>query len=386
MIIEVTGIGYANKGAELMLCAVAERLGRLGDPEITLVAKPSVGSELGFRVLGRYGCLQKASLIWKGLDLGTLPGNLLPRKLLRSYGFVADKEIEAVLDASGLKYSDKWGIKPTRRAVSEYARLKKRGGKLVLLPQAFGPFTSETMRDNMRRLHEFADLIYARDPVSYRHLTDLSGESSKIKIAPDFTALVRGTEVADADRFRNKMCVIPNQRMLDKTSEEVASLYLDALQEFIKSCQALGWEVFVLNHEGEKDHELCLKLSQAFDPPLPYTGDRNAKEIKGLIHASAGVLTSRFHGLVSALTQGVPVLATSWSHKYEMLLKDFDAADCLVDVQQDRVALIRQFESWIRNLPTDGTRSHARPHRVGELIQEIESLWNEVFRVIGLSA
>ncbi|MFO7739037.1 MAG: polysaccharide pyruvyl transferase family protein, partial [Desulfatiglandaceae bacterium] len=122
----------------------------------------------------------------------------------------------------------------------------------------------------------------------------------------------------------------------------IAARYLDALHLFIQSCQSLGREVFVLNHEGKKDHELCLKLCGAFDPPLPYTGDRTAKEVKGIIGASVGGFTSRFHGLVSALTQGVPVLATSWSHKYEMLLKDFDASDCLVDLQQDRESLQRQ--------------------------------------------
>ncbi len=42
------------------------------------------------------------------------------------------------------------------------------------------------------------------------------------------------------------------------------------------------------------------------------------------------MIGSRFHALVGALCQGVPVIATSWSHKYEELLGEYGVPELLL--------------------------------------------------------
>ena len=58
----------------------------------------------------------------------------------------------------------------------------------------------------------------------------------------------------------------------------------------------------------------------------------NALEVKGLIASSYLCISSRFHGVASALNSCVPCLATSWSHKYEELFNDYNQPGCILDL------------------------------------------------------
>jgi polysaccharide pyruvyl transferase WcaK-like protein len=384
MIVEITGIGYPNKGAELMLCAAAEQVLTHWGDDVIVATEPTLGHDLGYRALASYGCHQRASLIWKGLDLGTPVGNLLPKRLLRSYGVVAEKEIDVVLDASGLRYTDRWGPKTLQNALRHYTRIKRRGGKVILLPQAFGPFENPVIREDMKRLHALVDRIYARDAVSYEFLTAAVGESEKIVRGSDFTALVKGETVSDIDQFAGKIGIIPNQRMLDKTDTATANGYFDLLTFFAQRCRENGQEVFVLNHEGAADDKICGRLVEAFEPNLPYTGIRTAKEIKGIIGTASGMLTSRFHGLVSALSQGVPVLATSWSHKYEEMMDHYGLENSILDssrVGGEAVRLI--VDQWFDHLSV--SNNDLRTHLLERAFTEkadINKMWLDVYNLV----
>ena len=42
------------------------------------------------------------------------------------------------------------------------------------------------------------------------------------------------------------------------------------------------------------------------------------------------MISSRYHGLINALYQSVPVIATGWSHKYETLLNEYNLGDYMI--------------------------------------------------------
>ena len=99
--------------------------------------------------------------------------------------------------------------------------------------------------------------------------------------------------------------------------------YIGLLKDIIDLYEKKGQPIFMLNHEGFRDKNLCEQVNAEIEKKIPVVSGITAKEVKGLIGNSHTVISSRFHGVVSALSQGVPCLATSWSHKYEMLFRDF---------------------------------------------------------------
>ena len=86
-----------------------------------------------------------------------------------------------------------------------------------------------------------------------------------------------------------------------------------------------GRNPFVLVHESG-DKNLADRLASV-NPNIPVIHESNPLYIKGIIGHSKFLIGSRFHSLVSGLSQGVPSLGTGWSHKYIELFDQFPNTD-----------------------------------------------------------
>jgi len=381
--IEITGIGFPNKGAELMLLsaitAIRQRLGA----DTPICCAPSPGCEMGYRALGKAGILQRLWLQYKGKDYSRAVASVLPRKLLRTYGVVSECEVTAVLDASGFGYSDQWGVGGARLRAAEYRRLRDRGGRLVMLPQAFGPFRTPGFRRPMQSIVDCAEAVYARDTQSAAALRKMTGDHPVIREAPDFTCLIPGRPPSRADNLVGGIAVIPNRRMIDKTHLQDPAVYENLLHLAITVCRTDGRKVYLLNHEGPADADICERLSRRFEPRLHIFASDCPLETKGVIGTAAGVITSRFHGLVSALVQGVPAICTSWSHKYEAVLQDFERPHWLLRAAEEPELARNRVQQWLEEAVGRGESETQRLCLVAdEYKRKTRIMWAEVFGLI----
>lgn len=375
--VEVKGIGFANKGAELMLYAVIDAFEQRGIPA-RFVAEP-VGD---YSRRCAFGLWQKTRYVRKQINW-LRPFNLLPSPFRNMLGLVRERDIDVVLDASGFSYGDQWNNAVARdRLASTIRTFNKRNVPVVVLPQALGPFTKAANRDTFTHIVKHADLLFPRDSHSFQYASELVPKESRghIKQCPDFTNLIKGIESADFDPEQHQVCFIPNSKMVEKRDD--GAQYLDFLVASIEAAISKNSKPFILIHEQDADRRLTQQILARLSQPVPVLDPQHALKIKWIIGRSKIVISSRFHGLVSALSQGVPVIATGWSHKYQELLNDYDCPQQLFDVSQDQAAAV---DALVHLIEDAGHRQ--------DLVKRIEAagvwqreaataMWDSVFALI----
>ena len=380
--IEARPGSFINKGGELMMRAIERELG----PDAGLAVEPWVAPYVD---RARLGLHQKLWVRRLGPAAG-LPAALLPRRARRRFGIVGEPDIVAVLDASGFRYTDddRHGARSARELATNARRWHRRGSRVVLLPQALGPFRTTAVRDPFRRALDAVDLVYARDAESLAHLEELLPGDQRVRHAPDFTITLAGRAPDDLPGLVGTGpfgAIVPNDRMLELTSPEVAARYVDFLATSAREMTALGLRPVLLLHETTRDRAFVDRLAPALgrDPRIVSTHDPLA--LKGTLGAASIVIGSRYHALISAMSQGVPVVATSWSHKYATLLEAFGCPEQLLDTR----ATADEIRARIA-VATDGPVREAMVHtlraRTVEQGAAVATMWREVRACLGLAA
>lgn len=332
MIVQIRGAGFVNKGAELMLKAVKAELDTW--PEVEAVIADLRTGTFAQRYSSGIG-----HLIWA--DIARFPSferlmriscASIPKKFLRHFLCFHDKEVQAVLDVSGYALSSEG--RNLKRTLVFVNRCKKEGKKVVLLPQAIGPFAKEDDIKCFGKIVSSVDLLFARDRQSYEYSL-LAGQAENLRFAPDFTNMVAGLVEDDCWRWSDRLCVIPNMRMIDRTNKSTGDNYLKFKIQIIKQAAVSGLRPFILVHESNDLAIAKLIAEKTGLNTVDICKEVNPLKIKGIIGLAHSVVGSRFHGLVSALSQGVPAVGTGWSHKYDALFSDYGVRDFLIDLEDD---------------------------------------------------
>jgi colanic acid/amylovoran biosynthesis protein len=336
MIFALYGVNFQNKGAELMLYATKQQIKIWNQNNIlacdlltgTFQQRNSLGvHHLARRTIGRFPQLEKYM---------TPVAKLIPSFLRKKYQITLDSEVDIIFDASGFAYSDQWGFYASERMASNCLQWKKEKKKIILLPQAFGPFENPRVRNAFITIINNVDLIFARDEISYKYISELPVSLDNVKIAPDFTNLLEPEQPDYINDLIGKVCIVPNQRMLDKTGDGVSNQYLDFLIHAINYLYDLGKTPFILVHET-KDIELAKKLQSMIDKAITVVQEQNPLYLKGILGKSDILIGSRFHSLISALSQNVPCIGTGWSHKYKSLFQEYGCSEFLVNFETESI-------------------------------------------------
>ncbi|WP_448213053.1 polysaccharide pyruvyl transferase family protein [Colwellia sp. MEBiC06753] len=348
MLIEIKGVQFVNKGAELMLYAILDKIDQYW-PDAEICMEPNTNSPFVKR--GKIGAYQKLRLVKNRFDFNGLSYYLpqsIRNSLKNNFGIVTEPDVDVILDASGFAYGDQWSYLPLKQISSIANRLRKKDKRYIVLPQALGPFTSLKLKTAATEFFEAASIVFARDTSSFKHVKNCSKLANVIQ-APDFTNLLKPELPEAYNHLTGKVAIIPNSKILSQKNPDKywRESYVMFLVMLVQKAQEKGEQVFLLNHEGASDQLICDEINNALINEVQIVTPENSLDVKAIIGHCRWVFSSRFHGCVSAFSQAVPCLATSWSHKYQELFADYQQEKWLVTQQYSSEKLTRFLSDFI---------------------------------------
>ena len=332
--IEIHGTGTHNRGAELMAIAISDKL-RICFSGVRIVVNLRYGTAFDRYAHGFYTTAEFAGRV-RGVPEQFALQWALP-KIATHLGIIDPKEIDLVIDASGFAFSDQWGASAAKRLLRKMNRTPRKDKPLVLMPQAWGPFANKKVARATKQLVQRAELVYARDKRSLGYLQTLLGPSDKIRMSPDFTLEVNAIDDPQIDIRDKYVAIVPNYRMIDKSN--YATEYIQFLKRSVEFLSGKPVTYKFILHDSVADREV-LKLIGVCDESRIFS-HRDPRVLKSVLGKASFVIGSRFHALVSSLSQEVPCIAVGWSHKYRELFNDFDCSDMLID-ELENVEALRQ--------------------------------------------
>ncbi|MGO1943993.1 MAG: polysaccharide pyruvyl transferase family protein [Ancrocorticia sp.] len=210
---------------------------------------------------------------------------------------------------------------------------------VVKAAQALGPFDTAINKMCARLMLPRMAKIIARGDITEAHLAGLGLEN--VDRGAD---LAFGMEVAEGTRqsLEHKMdlCFFKGRDVVGYAPSQVLARtsadgnYIEDTARAIDLITETGRPVALIAHsarEGsEKRHNNDLPVCREIFAQLEYPekvffidSEVSAHELRYLIGLCYVFVTSRFHGMVSALSTGVPPIVIGWSHKYAEVLDDF---------------------------------------------------------------
>jgi len=394
MVIEIHGTNAHNRGAEMMAIEIAGRL-RTRHPKVRICVAPDYGdshdrSLHGFQLIPEFISTPQRKLL-SACDRWASPSFARwVRKADFSFqrminfaryshcpGVVSPLEIDAIIDASGFAFSDQWGRHKAQN-LFEKVTYRRRNVPLILMPQAMGPFKLPHVAPMCDLLLRRADLVFVRDRISLEMASELTKGEVDVHCYPDFTISLSAKRPGDEPPLAPYAAVIPNYRMVDKKA--VGMGHLDFLERALKAIKKTGMTPVLLMHEGEEDSRFVPLLAER--GILPHViQHRDPLVLKHYLGGAEFVIGSRFHALVSTLSQGVPAIAAGWSHKYDELLRDFGVSEFLIQPggkSEEVDAMVTRLAERDQRLALA-----ARIRNAGASLKAAnEEMWEMVFREI----
>ncbi|WP_252699109.1 polysaccharide pyruvyl transferase family protein [Natronosalvus vescus] len=241
-----------------------------------------------------------------------------------------------LIDISGYAFSSQFSFKRSFTYLTNLVIAKKFGIPLYIFPQSIGPFDYSTPKKLvfnplMQTYLHYPEVICPRENAGVESLapytqSNVQRENDIVLQNKDYDLKNIYSSQPDIERRAidpNGVGIVPNSKVFERADpEELYSLYDAAIEELLSKDRS----VYILRHSVE-DLDLCRNIKRRFrddDRVVLIKEELNAIELEYIIDQFEFLIGSRYHSLIHAYKNHVPVIAIGWAVKYEELLKNFD--------------------------------------------------------------
>lgn len=250
------------------------------------------------------------------------------------------------IDISGYALSSQWSVSHSMNYLLNIMIAKKFSIPYYIFPQSIGPFDYR-LRDKIflsplviRACLNYPTKIFAREEEGLRTLSKFT--VSNIRKSCDIVFTHQGYNAANIYKTTprlqnikiepNSVGIIPNLKVTERAPESIYKLYHLVIEQLIKAKKI----VYLLRHSYE-DLAACQRIKSLYPDNQNIrliSDDIGAIELENIIKQMDFLIASRYHSIIHAYKNGVPVLAIGWAAKYYELLKEFNQLDYFFDIRQ----------------------------------------------------
>lgn len=357
----ITGANYNNKGAQSMLFIAIDELKKripdcevyfgcgLGDPKLHDIRF----KQICFSREGRYIALGGGQAVFNFMVAIAKAGiHFLKGKRSNIWNFFDvkkyTKEMDLILDVSGFALGDKWSKRTNENFLNTIRLAKRYDIPIFIMPQSFGPFNYsaelEYIKDEIKDLLQYPNKIFAREKEGYDFLTKDFGLTN---VEMSYDLVLQNKEINQNNIFskqpelslpeistKNNIGIVPNVQCFRHGKEmSILATYKAIIDELLKQSK----EVYIFRHSGE-DLIFCKKIAEMFEGESHVhllQNNFSCLEYDEFVKNFELIICSRFHGIVHAYKNYLPVIALGWAVKYRELTEAVGQSDYIFDITSD---------------------------------------------------
>lgn len=298
--------------------------------------------------------------------LGWIPfiGKMIAKnKIIRAY-----KNSDVVLDEAGISFVDSRGFVMNTYAFVCAAVPLLLGVPVIKYSQAMGTFKSFWNRFLAKWILKKLTLICARGQGTLDNLKGI-GIEKNVKLCADGAFSMKDSErclkmvdevcKADGSFYNDNVIGLSISSVVRKKCEKQGIDYEQAMVDFINYLTGEDYHVLLIANAARinsvkprnNDLLICDSVYEKVNDKTNvrwYHKEMEAEEIRAYIGRCRFLVASRFHAMIGALEQKVPVLLVGWSHKYQEVLDMFELGQYALDFSKLQVeAFKKEFDNFV---------------------------------------
>lgn len=281
------------------------------------------------------------------------------RLLIKNWRTMAKsvKADDIFIEEAGISYVD--GIRSVRSTLNDFSHYlfcRLTHMKYIRFVQSFGPIDRKLTKKLARIELSSLIHIYCRGgadvikPLIKKRIPIENFPDIALKLPYHIDDTVRNKLIQNGLTPKRYAVVIPSEVIYNASGVYSNHKYIHLLETLVTDLISKGFKVLILPHKYtgtsriKSDYDICMKLKKYCDNQacgendsvVLFKDEFDVYNTKGIISEAALVITSRYHGLVAALSTDVPPIVLGWNRKYLDLLQYYALEKYYVDLIQEK--------------------------------------------------